>query len=218
MTKIRVLIADDHAIVREGIRMILLQQPDIEVIGEAADGQQAIDQVNRLGPDIVLMDIAMPGLGGLEATIEIRKTRPQTRILVLTQYDDKEYVFRFLKAGASGYVLKKTVGGALVAAVRSVYEGKSFIDSAVAGTVIEGMLHPEQPAPGEVTYETLSDREKQVLKLIAEGYTSARIAGVLNISIKTVMTHRTNLMDKLGLHNRADLVRFAVRHGLIRVE
>ncbi len=218
MAKIRVLIADDHAIVREGIRMILLQQPDIEVIGEAADGQQAIDQVNRLGPDIVLMDIAMPGLGGLEATIEIRKTRPQTRILVLTQYDDKEYVFRFLKAGASGYVLKKTVGGVLVAAVRSVYEGKSFIDSAVAGTVIEGMLHPEEPAPGEATYESLSDREKQVLKLIAEGYTSARIAGVLNISIKTVMTHRTNLMDKLGLHNRADLVRFAVRHGLIRVE
>ncbi len=215
MAKIRVLIADDHAIVREGIRMILSQHDDIEVVGEAADGHQAIDEVNRLGPDIVLMDIAMPGLGGLEATIEIRKVRPQSRILVLTQYDDKEYIYRFLKVGAAGYVLKKTVGSALVAAIRAVYEGKSFIDSAVAGKVIDGFLHPGEAAPDEGTYDSLSDREKQVLKLIAEGYTTRRMAELLDLSMKTVMTHRTNLMEKLGLHNRAGLVRYAVRHGLI---
>jgi len=216
MAKIKVLIADDHAIVREGIRMILGQQADIEVVGEAADGQQAIDQVNRLGPDVVLMDIAMPGLGGLEATMEVRKVRPQSKILVLTQYDDKEYIFRFLKAGAAGYVLKKTVGSALVAAIRAVYEGKSYIDSAVAGKVIDGLLHPGEVSEG--TYDSLSDREKQVLKLIAEGYTTQRMAEALDLGIKTIMTHRTNLMEKLGLHNRAELVRYAVRHGLIRDE
>ncbi|MBI4286479.1 MAG: response regulator transcription factor [Chloroflexi bacterium] len=217
MNKIRVLIADDHAIVREGIRLILSMHDDIEVVGEAADGREAIDLVNKLAPDIVLMDMAMPGLGGLEATLEIMKLRPQTRVVVLTQYDDSEYIYRFLKAGAAGYVLKKAVGSDLIAAVRAVYQGKSFVDPSIAEKVIKGYLeHTTEVTTSEAEYERLSDREKQVLKLIAEGYTTRHIAETLDLSIKTVMTHRTNLMEKLGLHNRADLIKYAIRKGLVR--
>src|SRR3990170_1198834 len=184
MAKIKVLIADDHAIVREGIRMILALHDDIEVVGEAANGVEAIEQVDKLSPDVVLMDIAMPGLGGLEATLEIVKRKPQSKILVLTQYDNTEYIYRFLKAGAAGYVLKKAVGSDLVSAIRSVFQGKSFIDPSVADRVIKGFLEkPEMK--DEALYDGLSDREKQVLKLIAEGYTNQQIADALYLSIKT---------------------------------
>lgn len=216
MAEIRVLIADDHAMVREGIRMILAAEPDIKVVGEAADGVQAIEQIRLLSPDVVLMDIAMPGLGGLEATIEARKSNPGTRILVLSQYDNKEYVFRFLKAGASGYILKSAAGKELVSAIRSVYEGGSILDPAVAAAVIEGYVRGE-PDEGEKTYEELSDREKQVLKLVAEGYTSKQIGDALFVSVKTVMAHRANIMEKLNIHNRTDLIKYAISKGLINV-
>lgn len=217
MARIKVLIADDHAIVREGIRMILALHEDIEVVGEAADGREAIEQVEKLSPDVVLMDIAMPGLGGLEATLEITKRNPQSKILVLTQYDNTEYIYRFLKAGAAGYVLKKAVGSELVSAIRSVFQGKSFIDPSVADRVIKGFL--EKPEAGdEANYDGLSDREKQVLKLIAEGYTNQQIADALYLSIKTVMTHRTNLMEKLGIHNRTELIKYAIRKGLTQAD
>jgi DNA-binding NarL/FixJ family response regulator len=215
MNRIKVLIADDHAIVREGIRMILASHEDIEVVGEAADGRDTINQVAKLGPDVVLMDIAMPGLGGLEATLEIGKTHPESKVLVLTQYDDSEYIFRFLKAGAAGYVLKKTVGSDLIAAIRAVAQGKSFIDPTIADRVIKGYLEGPEAGSDETLYDRLSDREKTVFKLIAEGYTSRHIADTLFLSIKTVMTHRANIMDKLALHNRAELIKYAIRRGII---
>lgn len=218
MDKIKVLIADDHAIVREGIRMIVSLQNDIEVVGEAGNGIEAIDQSSKLLPDVILMDIAMPGLGGLEATVEILKTRPQSRILVLTQYDNTEYIYRFLKAGAAGYVLKKAVGNDLVAAIRTVHAGKAFIDPSVADKVIKGFLDKPETAAGEVLYEKLSDREKQVLKLLAEGRSMQQIADDLTLSIKTVMTHRTNIMEKLAIHNRTELIKYAIRTGLVQAD
>jgi DNA-binding NarL/FixJ family response regulator len=215
MDKIRVLIADDHAIVREGIRLILASHEDIEVVGEAQDGLETIKRVGELNPDVILMDIAMPGLGGLEATIEIARTAPQSRVLVLTQYDDAEYIYRFLHAGAAGYVLKKSVGSDLVSAIRAVAQGKSFLDPMIADKVIRGYLEPETTADQSL-YDRLSDREKTVFKLIAEGYTSRQIAESLVISIKTVMTHRANIMEKLNVHNKAELIKLAIRHGLIQ--
>ncbi|MDO8567636.1 MAG: response regulator transcription factor [Dehalococcoidales bacterium] len=215
MSRIKVLIADDHAIVREGIRLILAAKEDIEVVGEAADGLQAIEQVRKLTPDIVLMDIAMPGLGGLEATLEIVKISPASKILVLTQYDDREYIYRFLKAGAAGYVLKRAAGSDLVAAIQAVAQGNSFVDPAVADKVIKGFLEQPETGGDEALYDRLGDRERQVLKLIAEGYTAQHIADMLSLSIKTVMTHRTNIMEKLGFHNRTELIKYAIRKGLV---
>lgn len=217
MGRIRILIADDHALLREGLKALLGSFPDVEVIGEASDGREAVEKVAALSPDVVLMDIAMPGLGGLEATLEIRKMTPQSRVLILTQYDNKEYVFRFLKAGAAGYVLKKAAGTELVAAIRAVYEGGSFLHPSVAQDVITGFLSGPPPVDGGA-YESLTDREKQVFKLVAEGFTNREIAESLGISVKTAMGHRTNVMQKLGFHNRTELVKYAIQKGVIRVE
>jgi DNA-binding NarL/FixJ family response regulator len=214
MPRIRVLIADDHALMREGLRA-LLRDDDIEVVGEATDGQDAIAQCRRLRPDVVLMDVAMPGLGGLEATLEVRRELPQVRVLVLTQYDDREYVARFLKAGVSGYVLKKAAGSELAAAIRSVHRGGLVLDPQVAREAVDGLAARAQAAAQD-PYDALTEREKQVLKLVAEGASSKEVAAVLGMSVKTAMTHREHLMEKLGLHNRTDLIRFAVRRGVIR--
>jgi DNA-binding NarL/FixJ family response regulator len=214
MPKIRVLIADDHAILRDGIRALLNLSDDIDVVGEAADGHEAIEQCRRLHPDVVLMDIAMPGLGGLEATLEITKQHPRTRILVLTQYEDREYIRRFLNAGVSGYVLKKTAASELVAAIRAAHRGGLVIDPNVARDVIETSREAGTGAPAD-SYELLTDREKQVLKLIAEGRSNKEAAQLLGISIKTAMSHRERVMQKLDLHNRTDLIKFALRKGVI---
>lgn len=211
----RVVIADDHAIVREGIRALLAPAPDITVVGEARTGREAIDLAVSLQPDLVLMDIAMPDLGGLEATIEIRRLAPAVRIVVVSQYGDREYVQRFLKAGVSGYILKTSAGADLLAAIRAVVRGGLALDPAVARDAIEN------GGVGDATadlYDALTDREKQVLKLVAEGRSNKDVAALLNISVKTAMSHREHLMEKLRLHNRTELVRYALKRGVIRVD
>ena len=214
MAKIRIVIADDHALLREGMRAILSRESDLEVVGEAADGREAIARCRALKPDVILMDIAMPGLGGLEASLEIRKECPDTRVLVLTQYEDREYVSRFLKAGAAGYVLKKTAGAELASAIRSVHRGGLVLDPQVAR---EALREPEPAAGGEGdTYESLTDREKQVLKLVAEGKSNKEVAELLGISVKTAMSHREHVMEKLGVHNGTGLIRFALKMGVIQ--
>ena len=214
--KIRVLIVDDHAILREGVRALLTLHDDVEVVGEAADGKQAIAQVEALDPDVVLMDIAMPGLGGIEASLEMKKLGKRAKILILSQYEDREYVRRLLKAGVSGYVLKKSAGSELANAIRAVHRGGLVLDPEVARTAME---EANPAAPGQADpYESLTDREKQVLKLVAEGRANKEVAEVLGISVKTAMSHREHVMEKLGVHNRTELVRFALKRGVIRVD
>ncbi len=215
MARIRVVIADDHALLREGIRALLATAEDVEVVGEAADGVEAIEACRRLGPDVILMDIAMPGLGGLEAALEVRKVSPHTRVLVLTQYDDREYVTRFLKAGAAGYVLKKAAGTELVSAIRGVARGGLVLDPAIAREALREDVPSGAGANGD-PYDALTDREKQVLKLVAEGKSNKEVASLLDIAVKTAMSHREHVMQKLDLHSRTELIRFALRQGVIR--
>jgi two-component system, NarL family, response regulator NreC len=217
MAKIRVVIADDHALVRDGIKALLRLTEDIEVVGEATDGRQAIEQCRELKPDVVLMDIAMPGLGGLEATLELKHEAPKTRVLVLTQYDDLEYVRRFLKIGVAGYVLKRMLGSELSSAIRSAVQGGLVLDPQVAMQVMQRAPERAGPEPDDL-YETLTDREKQVLRLVALGQSNKEVAESLGISVKTAMTHREHLMEKLNLRNRTDLIKFAIKQGVIRVE
>lgn len=218
MPKTRILIADDHSMVREGLSAMLKLFEDVEVVGEAADGKEAIDRVGELKPDVVLMDIAMPGLGGLEATIEIKKRHPEVKVLVLTQYDDSEYVSRFLKEGVSGYILKRAMGSELVTAIRAVMKGESYLHSSVASGIIDGYLGRDMAAAAEDPYQRLTDREKQVLKLIAEGHSHKEVAGILDISAKTVIAHQTHISEKLDIHTRAGLIKFAIQKGIIRVD
>lgn len=214
--KIRIIVADDHLLFREGIRAVLSGYSDMEVVGEASDGREAIERAKEHRPDIILMDIAMPGLGGLEATLEIKRLFPKVKVLILTQYDNREYLYRFLKAGVSGYVLKRAAGTELAAAIRGVYKGGTFLHPEVTSSVVEGYLGGIKPSDQEASYEALTDREKQVLKLVAEGKTNKEIAEILGISVKTAMAHRANLMEKLGIHNKAELVRFALRIGIVK--
>ncbi len=215
--KIRVLVVDDHAILREGVRALLQLHPDIEVVGEAQDGTGAIEAVGRLDPDVVLMDIAMPGLGGIEATIELKKLGRRAKVLILSQYEDREYVRRLLKAGVSGYVLKKSAGAELANAIRAVHRGGLVLDPEVARTAM-AEANPAAGGGGVDPYDALTDREKQVLKLVAEGRSNKEVAEVLGISVKTAMSHREHVMEKLGVHNRTELVRFALKRGVIRVD
>jgi DNA-binding NarL/FixJ family response regulator len=217
VAKIRVLIADDHGLMRAGVRALLLATEDVEVVGEAEDGDDAVREVRRLEPDLVLMDVAMPGLGGLEATLLIRKEQPDVKILVLTQYDDREYVSRFLKAGVSGYVLKKAAASELVSAIRAVARGGLVLDPEIAREVLQDNGREASSEQAEDPYETLTDREKQVLKLVAEGSSNKEVAETLGISVKTAMAHREHLMEKLDVHSRTELIRFALKRGVIRV-
>ncbi|NIO15421.1 MAG: response regulator [Deltaproteobacteria bacterium] len=217
MEKIGILIADDHALVREGIMAILNMHDDMTVLGEASNGKETIEKAGELKPDIILMDIAMPGLGGLEATLEIRKVDPGIKILVLSQYDDREYVSRLIKAGVSGYILKHAVGTDLVSAIRAVSRGEFYLYSSIASSVINDYLSKREQL-AEDPYDTLTDREKQVLKIIAEGHSHKEIASILNISVKTVVAHQSNIAEKLDLHSRAEFVKFAIRKGIIKIE
>ena len=210
MDRIRLVIADDHGILRAGIRALLAPATDIEVAGEAGDGAQAVELCEKLDADVVLLDVAMPGLGGLEAALQLKKRHPRTRILVLTQYGDREYVRRFLEAGAAGYVLKKAASG-LADAIRAVHRGGMVLDPEIARDALD---KPSKRAPAD-SYDSLTDREKQVLKLVAEGLSNKEIAEQLGISVKTAMSHREHVMSKLDLHNRTEMVRFALQKGVL---
>jgi DNA-binding NarL/FixJ family response regulator len=215
MSKIRVIIADDHSLVREGIAAFLKCYDNIEVVAEASDGLEAIEKAKKFHPDIVLMDVAMPKLGGLEATVEIMKDDPSVKILVLTQYDDKEYILRFLKAGVSGYLLKKAVGSDLMSAITAIMAGETYLYPAIASKVVDGFLGKE-PKSAQDPYDLLTDREKQVLKLVAEGHSHKEIAEMLSISPKTVIVHQTNLCEKLGLSKKADIIKYAYSNAIIK--
>lgn len=211
---IRILIADDHAILRAGIRALLLLHPDLEVTGEAADGHEALIQAQKHKPDVVLMDIGMPGMDGLAATHEIAAACPETRILILTQHENREYVVPALKAGAAGYVLKRAPDDSLVRAIRQVYAGGTYLDPRISDVLVDDVRRQAGGAPPD-PYDTLTEREREVLVLLAQGKTYQEVAETLFISVKTVDFHRANLMRKLSLSNRAELTRFAVQRGLI---
>ncbi len=216
--KIRILIADDHTLVRAGLAAFLKISDDFEVVGEAADGVEVIEAARKLKPDVVLMDIAMPKLGGLEATVEIKKVNPDIKILVLTQYEDIVYVRRFLKAGASGYLLKKAVTDDLIKAIHVIAGGEMYLHPSVASGVIEGYLGVQKGGVEDDPYERLTNREKEVLKLIAEGHTRKEIAEILTITVRTAVAHQENICAKLGLHSRIDLVKFAIKQDIVKVD
>ncbi len=218
MLKKKILIADDHALVREGIAAFLKLCDDVEVVAEASDGVEAIEKTAKFRPDIIIMDVNMPKLGGLETTIEIKRTHPDIKVLVLTQYEVREYISRFLKAGVSGYLLKKAVGSDLVAALKAISRGDLYLYSSIATEVVAGYLHGDGESSPEDPYEKLSDREKQVLKLVAEGYTHKEVADMLAISVKTVIAHQTNISEKLEIHTRAGLIKFAIQKGIIKID
>jgi two-component system response regulator NreC len=217
MAKIRVLVTDDHAIVRDGICALLALTGDIEAVGVAANGREALEMVRELTPDVVLMDIAMPIMGGVEATRRIRKEFPKVKVLVLTQYDDKAYVFPVIEAGASGFISKTAVSSELAAGIRSVYRGDSFLSPSVARFLVEDYQQVASMKENQDPYGQLTNREREILKLVAEGNTTQEIAAMLVLSPKTVERHKTNLMAKLDIHNRTELIKYALRKGIITV-
>ncbi|MBI5166450.1 MAG: response regulator transcription factor [candidate division NC10 bacterium] len=213
--KIRVLVADDHTIVREGIRALLQARDDIEIIGEAGDGREAVEKVRQLEPDVVLMDISMPGMDGLEATRQIKKENPKVRVLALTMHDNEEYLFQILRMGGSGYILKRATAAELVSAIKAVHRGEAFLYPSMAKTLVEDYLRRVEVGTEKSSYDGLTNREREILKLIAEGHTNQEIADILCLSVKTVQAHRSHIMEKLGMHDRSELVKYAIRRGLI---
>ncbi|MDQ3174247.1 MAG: response regulator transcription factor [Acidobacteriota bacterium] len=217
MNKLRVLLADDHMIVREGLKALINAQPDMQVVGEAENGREALKCAIELSPDVVVMDISMPEMNGVEATERLRKECPQIKIVALTIYEDTGYLRQLLKAGASGYVIKRAVVEELVHAVRTCASGGSYIEPTLAGQVVSSYISRGSGLGGQSQGE-LSDRETQVLRLVAWGCSNKEIGAKLNISVKTVETYKVRLMGKLNLRSRVDMVRYALRQGLLRDE
>jgi DNA-binding NarL/FixJ family response regulator len=219
MNKIKVVIAEDHTIVRKGLCALLEGEPDIEVIGEAENGREAIKIVEKLLPDVVVMDIAMPGLNGLDTTRQLKKRIPKLKILILTMHDNEEYIFETLRAGASGYLIKRSAPNELISAIQSVYRDESFLSPAISKKVIDGFVQRGGQAVIEhEDYKKLTAREREVLQLIAEGNANREISRLLHISIKTVESHKAHIMEKLDIRNIAELTRYAIRKGLINLD
>jgi len=214
---IRVLVADDHTLIRDGLRALLATAGDIDVVAEASDGREAVERARATDPDVILIDIAMPGLGGLEAVPLLKREVPNARILVLTQYEQPDYVRRFLRLGVAGYVLKKAAGTELISAIRAVHRGGLVLDPAIAREATSEAVTIDQMDSAD-SYDSLTERERQVLKLVAEGRSNKEVASFLDVSVKTAMTHREHLMQKLNLHDRTELTRYALRRGIIRDE
>lgn len=212
MARIRLLLVDDHQIVRAGLRMLFAAEPDMEIVGEVGGGEEAIDAVQTLQPDVVIMDVAMPGMNGIEATRRIKEVSPDVAVLALTMHEDEQYFFEMLNAGASGYIPKRAAPDDLVSAIRAVANGNVFLHATLARFLMNDVMPSGQLAQAS---DELSEREREILTLVAEGLTSREIAQRLIISPKTVDRHRENIMAKLNLHTRAELVRYAVARGLL---
>jgi len=215
MKKIRVIIVDDHALVRDGIRALLSLVADVEVIGEASNGMEALERVRELNPDVVLMDLSMPVMNGLEATRKIRKEFPRTQVIAVTQYDDSEYVIPVIKAGACGYITKMVAFSELASAIQAAYRGDSFLSPSAATILVDGYQQKDSSGGEKDTYQQLTDREREVLKLVAEGHTIKEIADMLVVSPKTIEWYKASLMKKLDIHSKTDLIKFAIRKRII---
>lgn len=215
MKKIRVLIVDDHTLVRDGIRSLLALLADVEVVGEASNGKEALEKIKELVPDVVLMDLAMPVMGGLEATRRIRKEFPGTRVLALTQYDDSDYVIPVIEAGARGFVTKMAAFSELASAIQAAYRGDSFLSPSAAAALVDECQQKVTTKGEQDPYQLLTDRERVVLKLVVEGHTAREIAETLIVSPKTVEWYKTSLMRKLNIHNKTDLIKFAISKRII---
>jgi two-component system, NarL family, response regulator NreC len=212
---IRILLADDHTVMRAGLRLLLERQPNLTVVGEAADGRQAVELAERERPDVVIMDIAMPHMNGVEAARQIVNHSPETAVAILSMHSDESYVIRSLKAGARAYLLKDSAEADLLEAVQAIREGKSFFSPAVRRILKEDYVHQLEEMGAEDSYELLTNREREVLQLVAEGKSNKEVANLLNLSLYTVETHRTHILQKLNLHSVPELILYAVRKGII---
>ncbi len=217
MPKIKCLLVDDHTLFRQGVRRLLESESDFEVVGEAANGGEAVEKARELRPDIVLMDIGMTGLSSFEAGRQIKKNRPETKLLFLTMYDDEDYLVQCLEVGASGYVLKDTAAPQLLTAVRDVYKGGKYLSSQVLGKLVEDFRSRVRDTRLRPRFSTLTPREREILKLLAEGNSVKEIAVILGLSVKTVEAHKFNLMRKLDIHNKAQLVTYAIQKKIIKI-
>ena len=216
--KIRVMIVDDHAILRAGLKMLVNAQPDMEVVSEAPDGEKAVQAARETRPDVALLDLTMPRVGGMQALQQMARNCRETRVLVLTMHDDPAYLRSALAAGASGYLLKRAVDAELLAAIRAVHRGGTYVDPRLANVLVQDVLAKRARAGPKRPVNILSDRELQVLNLVARGYTSAQIAKQIFVGVKTVETYRSRFAEKLGLRTRSDVIHFAVRMGLLTPE
>jgi two-component system response regulator NreC len=217
MAHIRVLLVDDHTLFRQGVRTLLSAEPDLEIVGEASNGGEAIERAAELRPDVVVMDISMPGMSCFEATRQIRKARPETRVLYLTMYDDEDYLIEAMEVGASGYVLKDSPAPQLSSAIRDVHRGGSFLSPRMLSQLVDDFRSRVRSNVRTPRFATLTAREREVLKMLAEGSSVKEIAGDLNLSVKTVEAHKFNLMRKLDIHNKAQLVQYAIQKKIIQL-
>ncbi len=217
MGKIRVLLADDHTLFRQGVRTLLAAEPDLEVVGEASNGVEAAAKAAELRPDVVLLDIGMPGPSSFETARQIRRQRPETKVLFLTMYDDEDYLLEGMQVGANGYVLKDSPAPQLIGAIRDVYRGGSYLSPRMLGQLVDDFRSRIRSADQQPRLATLTPREKEVLKMLAEGNSVKEVASLLNLSVKTVEAHKFNLMRKLDIHNKAQLVQYAIQKKIIKI-